>query len=111
MGAIAGGGVVVLNEDVVRGLGISPETIQQVAQREGRELLRRERAYREGRPPPELARKIVIVVDDGLATGASMRAAVHARRQCLPARPLIGCTPSEPSRHAGSMICPPRRTA
>ena len=55
MGAIASGGVVVLNDDVVRGLDIAPEMIQRVAEREGRELVRREQAYREGRPMPELA--------------------------------------------------------
>ena len=74
MGAIAGGGVMVINDDVARGLGISPE----VAEREGDELLRREQAYREGRPFPEVTGKVVIVVDDGLATGSSMRAGVTA---------------------------------
>jgi predicted phosphoribosyltransferase len=57
MRAIASGGVAVINDDVVRGLGISPETIQKLAEREGRELLRREQAYREGRPVPEVAAK------------------------------------------------------
>jgi predicted phosphoribosyltransferase len=73
MEAIASGGVVVLNEDVVRGLGIPPGIIQRVAEQEGRELLRREQAYREGRPKPDVEGKTVILVDDGLATGASMR--------------------------------------
>src|SRR2546421_10455213 len=86
MGAIASGGVVVINDDVVRGLDIAPEVIQRVAEREGRELLRREQAYREGRPMPNLAGKTVILVDDGLATGASMRAAIEALRQHRPAR-------------------------
>ncbi|WP_214410408.1 erythromycin esterase family protein [Sphaerisporangium fuscum] len=89
MGAIAGGGVVVVGEDVVRGLDIAPETMMQVAQREGRELLRREEAYREGRPPPDLAGKTVVVVDDGLATGASMRAAIHALRRARPAAVVV----------------------
>src|SRR5881398_1749109 len=61
MGAIASGGVVVINDDVVRGLDIAPEVIQRVAEREGRELLRREQAYREGRPMPNLAGKTVIL--------------------------------------------------
>ncbi len=74
MGAIASGGVVVLNEDVVIGLGIGSDVIRRVAEREGRELARREQAYREGRPMPDLAAKIVILVDDGLATGSSIRA-------------------------------------
>jgi erythromycin esterase-like protein/predicted phosphoribosyltransferase len=86
MGAIASGGVLVMNDDVVRGLGIEPEVVQRVAEQEGRELIRREQAYRDGRPGPDLAGRIVIVVDDGLATGASMRAAVQALRQLRPAR-------------------------
>src|SRR4051795_4027344 len=77
MGAIASGGVVVINDDVVRGLGIGPEALQRVAEQEGRELLRREVAYREGRPPPEVEGRTVVLVDDGLATGASMRAAIE----------------------------------
>lgn len=89
MGAIASGGVVVINDDVVRGLDIAPEVIQRVAEREGRELLRREQAYREGRPMPDLAGKMVILADDGLATGASMRAAIEALRQHRPGRMVV----------------------
>jgi erythromycin esterase-like protein/predicted phosphoribosyltransferase len=96
MGAIASGGVIVLNDDVVRGLGISPETIQHVAAQEGQELLRREEAYREGRPPPDVAGRTVIVVDDGLATGASMRAAIQALRQHRPAK-LVVAVPAAPA--------------
>ncbi|MDT7658169.1 MAG: hypothetical protein QOF38_2884, partial [Pseudonocardiales bacterium] len=59
LGAIASGGVVVINDDVVRGLGITPEVTQRVAEQEGRELLRREQAYRDGRPMPQLAGKTV----------------------------------------------------
>ena len=95
MGAIASGGVVVINDDVVRGLDIAPEVIQRVAEREGRELLRREQAYREGRPMPNLAGKTVILVDDGLATGASMRAAIEALRQHRPAR-IVAAVPVAP---------------
>lgn len=95
MGAIASGGVVVLNDDVVRGLGVTPEMIQRVAEREGRELLRREQAYREGRPMPDLAGKTVILVDDGLATGSSMRAAVQALRTTGPAR-IVVAVPAAP---------------
>jgi erythromycin esterase-like protein/predicted phosphoribosyltransferase len=80
MGAIASGGVQVLNQEIVRLLGISDPTIEQVAAVEQRELARREKEYRAGRPPAELRAKTVIVVDDGLATGASMRAAVEALR-------------------------------
>ncbi|HEV8650278.1 MAG TPA: erythromycin esterase family protein [Actinomycetes bacterium] len=95
MGAIASGGVIVLNDDVVRGLGVPPEVVQQVAEQEGRELLRREQAYREGRPAPDVAGQTVIVVDDGLATGASMRAAIHALRQLRPAR-IVVAVPAAP---------------
>ncbi|MGZ4108930.1 MAG: erythromycin esterase family protein [Actinomycetota bacterium] len=95
MGAIASGGVVVLNEDVVRGLGIPAETIEAVAEREGRELERRERAYRDGRPMPDVAGRTVILVDDGLATGSSMRAAIVALRERRPAR-IVVAVPAAP---------------
>ncbi len=75
-GALASGGRVVLNDDVVRGLRITPQQLRDVAEREGRELIRRETAYRDGRPPTDVTGKTVILVDDGLATGASMFAAV-----------------------------------
>ncbi|MGH3462694.1 MAG: erythromycin esterase family protein [Kribbellaceae bacterium] len=96
MGAIASGGVVVVNDDVVRGLRISPGMVQQVVEREGRELVRRELAYREGRPPPEIEGKVVLLVDDGLATGSSMRAAVQAVRKLRPARITVA-VPAAPS--------------
>ncbi|MGC9664987.1 erythromycin esterase family protein [Planosporangium sp. 12N6] len=96
MGAIASGGVVVLNDDVVRGLGVTPEAIRCVAEQEGRVLLRREQAYREGRPPPDIAGRTVILVDDGLATGASMRAAIQALRQHRPAK-IVTAVPAAPA--------------
>ncbi|GAA3828437.1 erythromycin esterase family protein [Streptomyces phyllanthi] len=89
MGAIADGGVLVLNDDVIRGMGLLPVTVRAAVEREGRELLRREDAYREGRPAPELAGRTVILVDDGLATGASMRAAIHALRRHRPTRVVV----------------------
>jgi erythromycin esterase-like protein/predicted phosphoribosyltransferase len=95
MGAIASGGVVVLNDDVVRGMDIPSEVIEQVAREEGRELERRERAYREDRPPPDVAGKVVILVDDGLATGSSMRAAILALRRLGPAR-IVAAVPAAP---------------
>jgi erythromycin esterase-like protein/predicted phosphoribosyltransferase len=95
MGAIASGGVIVINDDVVRGLGIAPETTQRVAEEESRELQRREQAYREGRPAPDVVGKVVILADDGLATGASMRAAVQALRQLGPAR-IVVAVPAAP---------------
>src|SRR5438552_2268585 len=73
MGAIASGGVRVVNEDVVRALGIPPEVIDQVAAEEELELGRREREYRDDRPAPEVAGRTVLLVDDGLATGSTMR--------------------------------------
>src|SRR5688572_1434511 len=76
MGALASGGVRVINEPAVRMLRISEETIEGVTERERRELARRERAYRDDRPPLDVRDKIVILVDDGLATGSTMRAAV-----------------------------------
>ncbi|MGB9633600.1 MAG: phosphoribosyltransferase [Chloroflexaceae bacterium] len=89
MGAIAEGGVRVLNTDVVRGLRIDPDTIAQVAAREGQELERRGRLYRGGRLAPDLRGKTVILVDDGLATGATMRAAIVAARAQEPARIIV----------------------
>ena len=80
-GAIASGGVRVLNEDVTRAIPHADEMIEAVTVRETAELERREQIYREGRPSPELRDRTVILVDDGLATGATMRAAVKALRQ------------------------------
>ena len=85
MGAIASGDSRVINEDVVQALAISPRVIEQVAAEERNELKRREQAYRGKRPWPKLADRCVILVDDGLATGATMRVAVEAVRAQLPA--------------------------
>jgi putative phosphoribosyl transferase len=81
VGAIASGGVRVLNEDVMRALPNVDEIIESVTAREAAEMERREKSYRDGRPAPELRNRTVILVDDGLATGATMRAAVKALRQ------------------------------
>lgn len=89
MGAIASGAVRVLNKDVVRALDIPEEAIEAVAEEESRELARRERAYRDDRPLPDAGGKVVILVDDGLATGSTMRAAVAALRQRAPARVIV----------------------
>src|SRR5690348_9534608 len=80
MGAIASGGVIVLNPDVVHALNIPDEVIREVAAREEQEVERREREYRGNRPPLPLRRQAAILVDDGLATGSTMRAAVSAVR-------------------------------
>src|SRR5262245_18247038 len=95
MGAIATGGVRVLNEDVVADLRIPLETVDAVTKREGEELARRERSYRGGREPPKLAGRTVVLVDDGLATGATMRAAVEAVRAQSPTR-LVVAVPVAP---------------
>jgi len=88
-GAIASGGVRVLNEEVMRAIPYAEEAIEAVTARETTELERRERIYREGRPPPELRDRIAILVDDGLATGATMRAAVKALRQSGAAKVVV----------------------
>lgn len=95
MGAIADGGLVVLNEDVVRGLGILPGALRSAVEREARQLLRQEQTYREGRPAPELEGRTVILVDDGLATGAGTRAAIQALRRHRPAR-IVVAVPAAP---------------
>jgi predicted phosphoribosyltransferase len=89
MGAIATGGVRVINADVVRTLGISPEVIDRVAAEEERELARREWEYRDDRAPPDVGGKVVFLVDDGLATGSTMRAAALAVRQREPAEIVV----------------------
>jgi predicted phosphoribosyltransferase len=90
MGAIASGGVRVVNEDIISAAGISTEQLDEVTVHEAEELRRRESAYRGDRPLTPVAGRSVIVVDDGLATGASMRAAVAALYQQQPARLTIG---------------------
>ena len=89
MGAVATGGVRVLNPDVVGGLGIPQHLIDAVVRRETQELERRERLYRGDDPPPDVRGRTVILVDDGLATGASMQAAIEALRQQGPARIVV----------------------
>lgn len=93
MGAIASGGVKVLNQPIIDAHHIRPETIERIAEREHDELIRREQAYRDDRPPPALRGRTVILVDDGIATGATMRAAVKALRMQKPAR-IIVATPT-----------------
>jgi erythromycin esterase-like protein/predicted phosphoribosyltransferase len=95
MGALASGGRVVINDDLVRALRVTPQQLRDVAEREGRELLRREAAYRCGRPPVDVTGKTVILVDDGLATGSSMFAAVQALREAEPAE-LVIAVPAAP---------------
>lgn len=95
LGAIASGGVRVLNPDVVEGLAISPQQIDQIAAAEGLELARRAQVYRDDLPAMIVEDRTVILVDDGLATGATMRAALVALRQEQPRR-LVAAVPVAP---------------
>lgn len=112
MGAIASGGVRVLNEPILARYGVSASAVEAVAREEGRELVRRERSYRDDRPPLDVRGKTVIVVDDGLATGFSMRAAVSALRSLGP-RAIVVAVPVGPfetvqelRRVADEVVCP-----
>jgi predicted phosphoribosyltransferase len=96
MGAVATGGVRVLNDEIVRGLGISEHEIDAAAARELQELARRQRLYRGDRPLPDIAGRTIILVDDGLATGATMRAAIAAVRQPQPARIVVAVPTASP---------------
>jgi putative phosphoribosyl transferase len=89
MGAIASGGARVINQDVVLGAGIATDVIQQKTVQEWRKLERREKLYRGDRPAPQIAGRTVILIDDGLATGATMHAAVLALRQHQPAKIIV----------------------
>ena len=89
MGAIASGGVQIRNEQALRAHPISPAAFETVVERETRELQRREQLYRGARPPLQLKDQVVILVDDGLATGASMMAAIRAVRMQAPARIVV----------------------
>jgi predicted phosphoribosyltransferase len=111
MGAVASGGVVVLNDDVIARLGIAPEEIDAVAAKETAELARREQLYRSGRTSPEFSGRTVILVDDGLATGATMRAAITALRQSGPARIIVAVPTAAPDiceefkKQADGIVC------
>jgi predicted phosphoribosyltransferase len=112
MGAIATGGSIVLNPDVLQQANLGRADLERVAEVEWAELLRRERAYRGDRPAPDIAGKTVILIDDGLATGASMRAAVAAAKKQNPARlvvavPVAAATTCEAlAREVDDVVCP-----
>ena len=96
MGALASGGITVLNREVIQALGISQSTIDAVAARENPELERREREYRDGRPALQVEGRTVILVDDGLATGSSMRVAIKALRKELAAQVVVAVPVASP---------------
>lgn len=89
MGAIAAGGVMVLNHEVVARLGIPLDAVERVVRQETRELERREKLFRDDRPPPEVTGRMVIVVDDGIATGSTMTAAIELLRKRGAARVVV----------------------
>ncbi|WP_448646668.1 phosphoribosyltransferase [Pseudomonas mohnii] len=112
MGAIASGGIQIRNEDAMRAHPISPAAFEAVVARETQELQRRERLYRGARPPLHLKGQVVILIDDGLATGASMMAAIRAVRLQAPAR-IVVAVPVAPletvemlSFEVDEVICP-----
>lgn len=111
MGAIATGGAMVLNEELLAQLLIEPTAVERVRERERRELQRREQAYRSGRPMPALQGRQVVLIDDGLATGATMRVAVKALRQYQPQRVVVAVPVAPPEavaeleREADEVIC------
>ncbi|MHC8309491.1 phosphoribosyltransferase [Pseudomonas sp. GT1P32] len=112
MGAIASGGIQILNEHALRAHPIDQTTFEAVVARETRELLRREQAYRGTRAPVQLKDQVVILIDDGLATGASMRAAIHAVRAQAPAH-IVVAVPVAPVETAEALrgevdelVCP-----
>jgi putative phosphoribosyl transferase len=96
MGAIASGGVILLDEPLVRRLGLGREELERTVANELRELERREEAYTGGREPPDVEGKTVILVDDGLATGSTMRAAVLAVGRLNPARNVVAVPVASP---------------
>lgn len=110
-GAIASGGIRVSNPDVIGSLRISEAELEEVAAREQRELERRERLYRGERPRPRISGRCVILVDDGVATGATMRAAIAALRRQNPSRLIVAVPVAAPDtadrliREADDLIC------
>ncbi len=111
MGAIASGGVRVLNEELVSYLHVSEETLEEVAASEQKELERREQAYRGDRPWPKIAGKCVILVDDGVATGATMRVAIKALRKQNPGELVVAVPVAPPDtvhvlrKEADDVVC------
>lgn len=114
MGAIAADGVTVFNDDVLRSLNITPEEIEAVKEKELRELERRSLLYRGDKPFPQLQDKVVILVDDGIATGATMRAAIKALRKLNVGKMIVAVpvaaneTCEEIKEQVDGLVCPLR---
>lgn len=112
MGAIASGGTVVFNDEIIEGLYISEHTIKLAIQSQKEELQRRETLYRSSRPFPNIVGKTIILVDDGIATGASMRAAISALNKLKPARIIVAIPVAAATTYAeiaglvDQVICP-----
>ena len=112
MGAIASGGIQILNEQALRAHPIDQAAFDSIVRRETRELLRREQVYRGTRAPVQLKDQVVILIDDGLATGASMRAAIHAVRVHGPSRIVVAVPVGPPEtvealrREVDELVCP-----
>jgi putative phosphoribosyl transferase len=111
MGAVASGGLRVLNHSIIQELRIPPKVIDRATERERQEIARRERLYREERPPVNVARRTVVLVDDGLATGATMLAAARALRLQRPARLVVAVPVASPAaceefrKHVDEVVC------
>lgn len=111
MGALASGGTRVLNDEVISSLRIPREAIDAATVREQRELERRERAYRDDLPPPTIAGRTILLVDDGVATGSTVRAAIRALRRQHPARLVVAVPTAAPSiceslaQEVDQMVC------
>jgi len=103
MGAIASGGILIINEAIVAAANVDEDEVERAIEQERIELARRERAYRANRPPPAVGDRIIILVDDGLATGSTMRAAARAIRKMHPRR-IVAAVPVAASETCAEIL-------